>query len=298
VTSTTEDPRVQQASGQRDPRTGWLARTWRVYVTDVRRDTNAEALEAIGTGDRRASDLTIGTLLLVGALCLIGIEYLGNTFEPQWFQSALRVVGLDAAADQVGTSILDTPHGKFWGLTFWSAIRTLFYVAVPLTVARFALDIRPRDLGIRIRGILGHAPPYAFLCVAAMPFIIWASFGSEFEARYPFYDPLPGEGLWPYLLGWWAVYAIQFIGVEVFFRGFLVLGLAPRMGIMAVYVSVIPYVMIHFDKPMLETLGAIAAAIALGHLALKYQSIWWGAALHIAIAISFDLLALWHEGFF
>ena len=60
--------------------------------------------------------------------------------------------------------------------------------------------------------------------------------------------------------------AVQFIGVEVFFRGFLVLGLAPRMGVMAVYVSVIPYVMIHFAKPMLETLGAIVAAIALGHL--------------------------------
>ncbi len=198
----------------------------------------------------------------------------------------------------MGTSILAEPHGKFWGLTFWSAVRIVLYAGVPLAVARLFLGISLADLGLRFRGTLCHAKPYVFLYFAVLPAIVWASFGAEFEAKYPFYDPLPGEGVWPYLMAWWVVYAIQFIGVEVFFRGFLVLGLAPRMGIMAVYVSAIPYVMIHFDKPMLETLGAIATAVALGHLALKYQSIWWGAALHVGTAVTFDVLALWHEGFF
>ncbi|HUW02707.1 MAG TPA: CPBP family intramembrane glutamic endopeptidase [Acidimicrobiales bacterium] len=297
MSSTTDEPETTVARNT-DAATGWLARTWRTYVTDVRRDTNTAALEAIGTGDRRASDETIGTLLLLGALCLIGIEYFGRTFEPQWLQSALRAVGLDAAAAQVGESILDTPHGKFWGLSLWSAVRVFFSVAVPLLIARRFLHLSPGDLGMRLRGIRSHVWPYVFLYFAAMPVIVWASFGAEFESRYPFYDPLPGEGLWPYVIGWWVLYSVQFVAVEVFFRGFLVLGLAPRMGIMAVYVSMVPYVMIHFNKPLAETLGAIVTALALGHLALKYRSIWWGAALHIAAALSFDLLALQHEGFF
>ncbi len=76
-------------------RSGWLARTWHTYVTEVVRDTNAASLEAIGTSSRRASDVTVGTILLVAAVCLIGIDYLGQTFEPEWFQSTLRLVGLD-----------------------------------------------------------------------------------------------------------------------------------------------------------------------------------------------------------
>lgn len=297
VTSTTEEPRLSPSPTSAQPRGRWLARTWRTYVTDVRRDTNAAALEAIGTSDRRAGDLTIGMVLLSGALCLIAVEYLGQTFHPQWFQSALRLFGLDAAADQVGVSILESPHGKFWGLLFWSAIRAVFWIAVPLAVAR-ALGIGSADLGLRIRGLLGHVKPYALLYVAALPFLILASTGAEFEARYPFYDPLPGEGLWPYVVAWWVVYSVQFVAVEVFFRGVLVLGLAPRFGVMAVYVAIIPYVMIHFGKPFAETVGAIVTAVVLGHLALKYRSIWWGAGLHIATAISFDALALSHQGFF
>lgn len=237
-------------------------------------------------------------MLVVSALCLTGIEYLGQTFEPQWLQSTLRAIGLDGAADQLGESVLESPRGKFWGLMFWGATRLVLYVALPLGAARLLLGLRPSELGTRARGALRHALPYLVLFVAAAPAIFAASFDGEFQARYPFYDPLPGEGFFPYLVAWWAVYGLQFVGVEIFFRGFLVLGLAPRFGVAAVYVSTVPYVMIHFDKPLLETLGALLTGIALGHLALRYRSIWWGAALHISVAVSFDVLALWHQGWF
>jgi hypothetical protein len=47
---------------------------------------------------------------------------------------------------------------------------------------------------------------------------------------------------------------------------------------------------------MPEALAAIVGGIALGTLSLKTRSIWWGAALHIAVAATMDLLALWHAG--
>jgi membrane protease YdiL (CAAX protease family) len=53
--------------------------------------------------------------------------------------------------------------------------------------------------------------------------------------------------------------------------------------------------MIHFGKPIQETLGAIVAGILLGFMALKTRSIWLGAALHIAVAWTMDGLAVWRK---
>ena len=43
-------------------------------------------------------------------------------------------------------------------------------------------------------------------------------------------------------------------------------------------------------------LAAIVGGLVLGTLAIRTRSIWWGAALHISIAVTMDLLALWHVG--
>ena len=42
----------------------------------------------------------------------------------------------------------------------------------------------------------------------------------------------------------------------------------------------------------------IIAGIVLGFMSLKTRSIWLGAALHIAVAVTMDLLALWRLGHF
>ena len=76
----------------------------------------------------------------------------------------------------------------------------------------------------------------------------------------------------------------------------MVHGLAPRLGWVSIFVMVVPYNMLHFGKPMPEALVAIIGGLVLGTLSLKTRSIWWGASLHIAIAITMDLCALWHEG--
>ena len=54
----------------------------------------------------------------------------------------------------------------------------------------------------------------------------------------------------------------------------------------------VPYCMIHYHKPMLGTLGAIAAGVILGYMSLRTRSIWLGAALHIAVAWTMDAAAL------
>jgi hypothetical protein len=81
-----------------------------------------------------------------------------------------------------------------------------------------------------------------------------------------------------------------------FFRGFMLQALRRTMGAYAIFVMVVPYCMIHFGKPMPETLGAIAAGLVLGTLALRTGSIWAGFLIHVSVAWTMDLLALVQTG--
>jgi uncharacterized protein len=56
----------------------------------------------------------------------------------------------------------------------------------------------------------------------------------------------------------------------------------------------VPYCMIHYGKPMTETLGAIGAGIILGTLAMRTRSIWGGVVIHVGVATMMDALAVSH----
>jgi len=68
------------------------------------------------------------------------------------------------------------------------------------------------------------------------------------------------------------------------------------MGSQAIFAMVVPYVMIHFGKPMPETFAAILAGIFLGTLAMKTRSIWAGFLIHVSVAVSMDVAALLQTG--
>jgi uncharacterized protein len=163
-------------------------------------------------------------------------------------------------------------------------------------VIRFVMGGRLRDFGLRIRGSMSHMWGYVLLFAVSLPFIVTVASSAPFLAKYSFYHLGPQEGFWPYLWGWWLLYALQFAALEFFFRGFMIHGLKLRLGYAAIFVMMVPYVMLHFQKPILEALAALGGAVVLGTLSLKTRSVWWGAALHISIAGTMEALALLHKG--
>ena len=68
--------------------------------------------------------------------------------------------------------------------------------------------------------------------------------------------------------------------------------LARYMGAYAIFVMVVPYVMIHFGKPLAETVGSVIAGAALGTLALRTRSIFGGVLIHVTIAWAMDISAI------
>jgi membrane protease YdiL (CAAX protease family) len=168
---------------------------------------------------------------------------------------------------------------------------------VPLIVVRI-VGWKPSDIGWKFGGTANHWKYYATLLAIAIPFVVLASTTGEFQERYPLLEIGRGQpDAWADLRIWWIFYVLQFVAVETFFRGFLVLGLAKRFGQMSILIATIPYLMIHFTKPPVEALAAIVGGIVMGFLAYRTKSVWWGVALHVAVAALMDFLSLGHKGF-
>jgi len=265
---------------------------WRRYFLDVRSETDAASsayltVTPMGQANRKAAIVLVTT-----ALVLTLINYAET---PGWLVSLLDLVGLDDLSQRFG-ELFSGPDEGFNLLVFWGLVQVLSYVAIPLVAIRLLLGENPGDYGLRFKGIIGQGGIYAVLFALSVPFVLLASTTVAFQDKYPFYDLASGESLWPRMVVWWVVYAAQFVALEFFFRGFLVHGLKWRLGFMAVFVMIVPYNMIHFQKPGLEALAAILGGLVLGTLSLKTRSIWWGAMLHIAVAGTMDVLSLIQQG--
>lgn len=184
----------------------------------------------------------------------------------------------------------------WWGLGCVVAM-----ILVPMLLLRVVGGMGPRDTGLRVRGTGRDAWVYLALFVVFVPVVWLASKRPDFAQTYPFYPPrLPSSRAPAKVGGDWvafeAVYFVQFLAVEYFFRGFMVLGLKPALGRAAILVMLAPYCMIHFHKPGLEALGAVGAGLVLGSLSYRTGTVVYGWFLHYAVALSMDLLSLAQSG--
>ena len=183
-----------------------------------------------------------------------------------------------------------SPYWELRGFAWWSGWRVVGYVIVPMLVLRCLPGQRIADYHISPRGFVKHLWIYLALFAAVLPFVLLASTTQAFRQTYPFYRIANRSYL--DLAIWEALYAVQFVSLEFFFRGFLLQGLRRALGANALFVMLVPYCMIHYGKPLPETLGAIGAGLILGTLAMRTRSIWGGVLIHVGVATTMDVLAL------
>ena len=184
---------------------------------------------------------------------------------------------------------------SYWDLqsfVWWSGWRVFGYLILPALVVALMPGERLRDYGLSTKGFKKHAWIYVALYLAVLPLVVYVSTTKPFQHTYPFYK-LANRSAFDFV-AWELLYAAQFLSLEFFFRGFMLNGLKKSMGVHAIWVMIVPYCMIHYGKPMAETVGAIFAGLILGTLALRTKSIWCGVLIHISVAVTMDLLSLSH----
>jgi hypothetical protein len=229
-----------------------------------------------------ALDRRTVAVFVIGTVLLVVFHYFGRPdfYRGSFLEDAWRP-NFEAALGR---------HAAMAGYLYWGAASLVLRVAIPLAIVAFAFRERLADYGWKWRGQLAHVPTYAALYLAMLPLILWAATLPSFQAKYPFYRGAADGGatFWLYELS----YGAQFMGVENFFRGFLLFALFRKFGYNALFIVAIPYVMVHFGKPLPEVFGALGAAIILGVLALRAGSCVLGIALHWAVGITMDVLAI------
>jgi len=153
-----------------------------------------------------------------------------------------------------------------------------------------------------IKGIYGlhfskfDYKPYLLMLLLMLPLIAWASFQPAFLKTYPmykfwYYNTVGILEAWQSGVFYEISYGLNFISVELFFRGALVIGMASLLGKDAVLPMVATYAFLHFGKPMAETIGSIFGGYILGVVALQTRSILGGVVIHVGVALAMDTAA-------
>jgi membrane protease YdiL (CAAX protease family) len=196
-----------------------------------------------------------------------------------------------------------THFSRYFGASAWKGLYPAFYWygcsllvlgLVPLLFGRLALGVPLREWGVGLGDYKFGLKAVLVMYLLFLPVLILVSTGSAFQAKYPLFPDANRTVL--HLVVYQLAYAVYFIGWEFIFRGFLLFGLKPHIGFWAVFVQTIPFAILHFGKPQIETIAAVFAGILLGYLALRTRSFWYGWLLHASIATTNDLLALHHKG--
>ena len=245
---------------------------------------------------KKKEDLRPLWIFIIAALCLTGINFLSVSSSYKMFTPILNAFN-SSASGKLSNWLYKSNNYELHQLIYWSAWSSFFYFIIPACVIKLVWKEKLSDYGFKIKGALKGWPIYLGMFFIIIPCVIIVSYEKGFQGTYPFYEP-PRQHFMGKMLLWEIFYALQFITLEFFFRGFLVRGLKHKLGVYSIFAMVLPYCMIHFTKPLPECLGSIIAGTVLGTLSYKYKSVILGACIHICVAISMDFLSLWHKGYF
>jgi membrane protease YdiL (CAAX protease family) len=261
----------------------FFRRTWFELDVDAQRERGALLAEG-------KLDLRPAVAFVIAALVLTVQEYYGGRHA---FDQFIRPI-LQEKFKGGATWLRYERYSELYGYAWWAWMRVAGYVLVPLPLWKLLF---PRDsildLGLRTRGFRKHVWIYLLCLAVVVPAMIVVAQQPDFGNYYPFYKKASRS--WVDLMLWESMYFAQFFCLEIFFRGWWLGVMRRSMGSGAIFAMAVPYCMIHFGKPYLEANGAIIAGIVLGSLSMKTRSIYAGFLVHITVALSMDLLALWHR---
>ncbi|MBX2811141.1 MAG: CPBP family intramembrane metalloprotease [Myxococcales bacterium] len=271
-----------------------LNQIYQTYVIDLRRKADFRAKNEIPS----ESKILIVLLTVMGGL--IFLRYYGNANAVRGWVPILRYIVGHEVAENLYALLFGADRVLIFSKVYWAMVRIFVYILVPLIVCVVflsdgTLSSLYAQLGLK-KCEWQDLPFYGACLMVVAPFVVIASYEPSFQNKYPFYKLSADESMWPWFICWEILYSLQFVGLEIFYRGFMLHGLKGRFGYGSIYVMMLPYMMIHFGKPMPECIGSVVAGFALGTLSLKSGSIWGGVFLHVAVAWLMDGMSLFHQG--
>lgn len=190
-------------------------------------------------------------------------------------------------AMNTGMQLADDPNWNYyWNQIIYWPVR-LIVMAMMLFIIWLIIYRNESFFGLTIKNFKWK--PYLLMLVIMIPLITAASSQPDFLAMYPkmkvVNSVLTGvDNNWIYRILHELSYGSDFISVELFFRGFLVLAFVKIVGKDAILPMACFYCTIHFGKPLGECISSYFGGMLLGIVVFHTRSIIGGLIVHLGIA--------------
>ena len=218
-----------------------------------------------------------------------------------WMMSILGIIiisfdGSYNGTYQIAKSFVDVNEYRYIGRLL-AEFRNFITLFIPLSVIWLITKKKDDSLyGLTLKN--AQVRPYFLLLLLMLPLILLATQDASFLRTYPLFKTYGVDTYWNVKSGFLALpfeffYSLSFLNVELFFRGFLVIGMIRIMGKDAILPMVAIYAFLHFGKPMGEAISSVFGAYLLGIFAYYSRTIWGGVIVHGGIALLMELAAFW-----
>ena len=185
----------------------------------------------------------------------------------------------------------DAGQNSYWNHVIYWPLNVIITGSILFIIWRIVDKDQP-FYGIKTSGI--NWKPYWLMLLIMVPLVAAASTQPDFLAVYPKLKLITGhdDNNW---ISWWhkllfeISYGSDFISIELFFRGFLILAFIKWAGKDAILPMACFYCTIHFGKPLGECISSYFGGIILGIVVYNTRSILGGLMVHLGIAWMMEL---------
>jgi len=161
---------------------------------------------------------------------------------------------------------------------FWISSFIYFGIFPVLTILIF-LRKNPLDFGLRLGNYRLWLPYVLIFLAIAIPILYFTSDMSSVQGYYR-------SGRNFDLLKYALQMGVYMLGWEFLFRGFMLFGLKEKFKEGSIIIQMIPFVLLHFGKPEIETISTIFTGLLWGYICYRGKSFWPAYIMHIVVNIS------------
>lgn len=199
---------------------------------------------------------------------------------------ALVAPSFFALKTALGIDLPFTNDAAYWNkVLYWPSL--LAVMAMLLLLTYYVTRHRQGFYGFTTRNLKWR--PYIVMLLVMVPLIGIASTQPDFLHTYPKLQNLEGTAELS-AIPWWKKalfelsYGSDFISIELFFRGFLIIAFVKWAGKDSILPMACFYCTIHFGKPLAECISSYFGGMLLGILVYNTRSILGGLMVHLGIA--------------
>ena len=182
----------------------------------------------------------------------------------------------------IGLATLFLALDEYFPISHKWASALVYFGVLPLLSIAIILRKNPLDFGFRFGNYKLWGLHVIVFIVVATPVLILSSRYASLSTYYTIEEFSLLQFTWEiiiYMLAW-----------EFIFRGFMLFGLKEKLGEFSILVQMIPFAILHFGKPEIETISTILVGIYFGYVCFRGNSYWPAVLMHLYINIGFRII--------